>query len=117
MTHPSVVGIQHGWKVFAKDEEIGHVVDVAPGHIDIQRGLLTKHRYRVPQSLITEAADGVVDLDVDRGAVEVFEVDGSDQGLPEAAPPAELPDEYRRLEYTDPTDGPHDPPDIHGLPR
>jgi len=117
MTHPSVVAIQHGWKVFAKDEEIGHVVDVAPGHIDIQRGLLTKHRYRVPQSLITEAADGVVDLDVGREDVEQFEVTGSDHGTAEVAPPAQLPDEYRRLESTDPTDGPKEPPDLHGLPR
>jgi hypothetical protein len=117
MTHPSVVAIQHGWKVFAKDEEIGHVVDVAPGHIDIQRGLLTKHHYRVPQSLITEAADGVVDLDVDRASVEAFEVDRSDRGATETASPAELPDDYRRLEHTDPADGSKDPPDLRGLPR
>jgi hypothetical protein len=118
MTHPSIVAIQHGWKVFALADEIGQIVDVGPSHIDIQRGLLTKHRYRVPQTHIIEAADGVVDLDIDRESVEAFEVGRSDDGDTEAVVPDALPDQYRRLEYGD--DGPVDPtnpPDIHGTPR
>jgi hypothetical protein len=73
MTQMRFESIQAGWKVFVGSEEVGEVVDVRGRHIDVRRGSLIKHEYRVPEAYIAEAADGVVDLKVDRATVEALE--------------------------------------------
>lgn len=106
MTQVRLDDIQRGWKVFAGSEEVGEVESVEGRHLDVQRGLLFKHSYRIPETYIAEAADGVVDLGVDLDVVERLErgSDRSDQA-------AKLPEEYQRLEMDDvsPSVEPRDP--------
>jgi hypothetical protein len=68
--------IQKGWKVFAGSEEVGEVTDVGAHDISVRRGTLLRHEFRIPEEYVAEAADGVVDLNVDRGTVESLEVGG-----------------------------------------
>lgn len=105
MTHPTILDVQKGWKVFAGADEIGHVTDVLPDAIDVQHGTLIRHTYRIPEAHINEASDGVVDLSVDRGTVEALEVDADADDDPAAA----LPDEYRHIEYPLEGSAPRDP--------
>jgi hypothetical protein len=65
--------IQPGWKVFVGSDEVGEVVDVQNRHLDVRRGNFIKHAYRIPATYVAEAADGVVDLSIDRETVERLE--------------------------------------------
>jgi len=75
MSYPGSVDIRRGSKVFARGEEIGEVVAISPNAVDVQKkGTLRKHTYRVPITYVVEAAEGVVDLDIDRVEVEALEL-------------------------------------------
>ena len=68
MSYPSV-DIRRGSKVFARGEEIGEVVGISPNAVDVQKGTLRKHTYRIHIAYVVEAAEGVVDLDIDLSTV------------------------------------------------
>jgi hypothetical protein len=73
--NPGISDIQQGWKVYARSEEVGRVVDVAREHIDVGHGLLRRHLYRIPRVHVAEASGGIVDLDMDLEDFEELEVD------------------------------------------
>ena len=75
MTSPYVADIQVGWKVFAGPEQIGEVTQVADDTLEVTRGTLRRHHYRIPKKYVTEATDGVVDLRIDPAAVGEFDAD------------------------------------------
>ena len=119
----TVLDVQQGWKVFAQADEIGEVVDVGSNTFDVRTGTLIQHTYRIPEGQIAEAADGLVDLRIDRETVETMEVDG-DGSRPAARDDAsatssdgadlamdELPDEYRRIEFGEEIHAAPDPRD------
>ncbi|MBA3234804.1 MAG: hypothetical protein H0T59_02275 [Chloroflexi bacterium] len=113
-----LLDVQQGWKVFAQADEIGEVVDVGPTTFDVRTGTLIQHTYRISEAHIAEAADGLVDLRIDRETVETMEVHEngdhpSDPGTGGAGDVAmdELPDEYRRIEFGEDVDVPPDPRD------
>ncbi len=108
MTHPTILDVQKGWKVFAGADEIGEVTDVLPNAIDVRHGTLIRHTYRIPGDQINEASDGVVDLSLDRASVEALEVDpGADDEAADA-----LPDEYLHIEFPLEEGRPKDPMDL-----
>lgn len=118
----TLLDVQQGWKVFAQADEIGEVVDVGATTFDVRTGTLMQHTYRIPEADIVEAADGLVDLRIDRQTVETMEVDengerpveqGSDTAPDSTGDVAmdELPDDYRRIEFGENVDVPPDPRD------
>jgi hypothetical protein len=109
MSYPASVDIRRGSKVFARGEEIGEVVDLSPNAVDVQKGLLRKHTYRVPMAYVVEAAEGVVDLDIDREGVEALELGRHDRDA-DGISPDDLPDEYLAVEYGERRTRPPDPP-------
>jgi hypothetical protein len=94
MTQPLLDEIQVGWKVYAGSDEVGEVTDIWHESIDVGRGFLIRHHYRIPADYVAEAGDGKVDLGVDRATVDRLEI---------GAEPSDddLPDEFRRLEGRD----------------
>lgn len=92
MTTPHITDIQVGWRVFAGSEEVGEVTRIDDDGLDVGRGRIRHHDYHFPRTLIKEALDGVVDLDLDPGAVDEYESGRQPD-------PEQLPDEYRRLEF------------------
>ena len=111
MSYPASVDIRRGSKVFARGEQIGEVVDVSPNAVDVQKGTLRKHTYRVPIAYVVEAAEGVVDLDIDREGVEALELGRQDRDAEEVSRD-DLPDEYLAMEYGEHRTRPPDPPVI-----
>jgi hypothetical protein len=70
MAH-GIEDVQPGWKVFAGPEELGSVKEVKGDEIVVSKGgVLNKHEYHVPREYVEDAADGIVDLSVDRATVE-----------------------------------------------
>ena len=69
MAH-GIEDVQRGWKVFAGPEELGSVKEVAADGIVVEKGVINRHEYRVPADLVEDAGDGIVDLNVDREALE-----------------------------------------------
>jgi len=65
--------VQRGWKVFAKDQEIGNVIAVGQSEITVEKGGLVRHEYRIPGARVAEAADGVVDLAIDPNELASYE--------------------------------------------
>ena len=76
MTSAALQDVQRGWKVFALDQELGAVTDVGPDSLTVAKGTLVKHEYRIPADFIAEAAEGVVDLTVDRETIEALPAEG-----------------------------------------
>ena len=72
MTSAALQDVQRGWKVFAGDQEIGAVTDIGTDSVTVAKGTLMRHEYRIPADLIAEAAEGVVDLSVDREVIEAL---------------------------------------------
>ncbi len=110
--------VQQGWKVFAQADEIGEVVDVGSTTFDVRTGTLMQHTYRIPESDIVEAADGLVDLRIDRETVETMEIDENADASSDSGPGGpgdvamnELPDDYRRIEFGDDLNVPPEPRD------
>lgn len=56
--------IRQGWKVFAGPDVIGEVAYVRDHEFGVKSGRLVKHEYVIPIELVSDAADGVVDLKV-----------------------------------------------------
>ena len=69
MAH-GIEDIQRGWKVFAGPEELGSVKEVAANGLLVEKGVINRHEYHVPAELVEDAGDGIVDLNVDREALE-----------------------------------------------
>jgi hypothetical protein len=71
MAH-GIEDVQRGWKVFAGPDELGSVKDVGDGELVVTKGIINRHEYHVPAELIeeTDPEHGVVDLSVDRAALE-----------------------------------------------
>lgn len=114
MTQPMLEEIQVGWKVYAGEDEVGDVTEVRSESIDVRRGTLIRHEYRIPAEYVAEVSDGIIDLNIDRATVDGLEVGAEppEDDLPED----ELPEEYRRLEsrtgsqrYDDPRNSVTDP--------
>lgn len=105
MTHPTILDVQKGWRVYAGADEIGHVTDVLLDAIDVQHGTLIRHTYRIPEAHISEASEGVVDLSLDRESVQALEL-GADA---DAESVDALPEEYRHIEYPLEGSAPKDP--------
>jgi hypothetical protein len=72
MAH-GIEDIQPGWKVFAGPEELGSVREVGEEEILVTKGLLNRREYHVPADLVEDANEGIVDLSVDRAAVEALQ--------------------------------------------
>ena len=72
MAH-GIEDIQPGWKVFAGPDEIGSVKEVAEDELLVTKGVLNKHEYHVPADLVEDADEGIVDLSVDKAAVEAMQ--------------------------------------------
>lgn len=62
--------IRQGWKVFAGPDAIGVVAYVKDHEFGVKSGRLVKHEYVIPIELVSDAADGVVDLKVGRDIVQ-----------------------------------------------
>ena len=75
MTPAALDEIQKGWKVYANADEVGRVEDGGYDELVVRRGRLIRHIYRVPAEYVDSAVDGVVDLGLDRDAVERLELD------------------------------------------
>jgi hypothetical protein len=65
--------IRQGWKVFAGSDVIGEVAYVRGGEFGVKSGRLVKHEYVIPIECVSDAADGVVDLNISRDAVTRLE--------------------------------------------
>jgi len=73
MTTVDLQNVQRGWKVFAGDQEIGNVAEVATDELTVAKGTLVRHAYRIPADKVAEAADGVVDVEIDPAELTTFE--------------------------------------------
>lgn len=66
MTH-AVTGIQPGWRVHDREGvDLGAVTRLDDRSVWIMRGRFLRHEVEIPKSLVTEAAEGHVDLAVSR---------------------------------------------------
>lgn len=72
MAH-GIEDVQPGWKVFAGPEELGSVKEVGADEILVSKGVINRHEYHVPADLVEDAGEGIVDLSVDRAAVEALQ--------------------------------------------
>jgi hypothetical protein len=73
MTLSRLGEIRPGWKVFAGPDEVGEVVDLGDEDIEVRRGTLIRHTYRIPNEYIAQVGEGIVDLTIDSDAVEALE--------------------------------------------
>lgn len=73
MTHATHENIRQGWSVFAGPDRIGEVSFLDGERLGVKSGRLIKREYVIPIELVSDAADGVVDLKVDREAVAQLE--------------------------------------------
>ena len=69
MSQATLESIRQGWAVFAGPDRIGEVAYVRDDVLGVKSGRLVKHEYVIPIELVSDAADGVVDLKVGRDAV------------------------------------------------
>lgn len=74
MPSPTLEEVQPGWRVFAGPDQVGTVADTREHEIEVTRGTLIRHTYRVPETYVRDADDGVVDLLIDRDTFEDLEV-------------------------------------------
>jgi hypothetical protein len=74
MTQASTATIKKGWQVYAGPDRIGEVTRLHGDSLAIRSGRLIKHEYLIPLNLISDAADGVVDLKVGRDALPLVEI-------------------------------------------
>jgi hypothetical protein len=72
MAH-GIEDIQPGWKVFAGSDELGSVKEVGVDEILVAKGVINRHEYHVPADMVEDAGEGIVDLNVDRTAVEALQ--------------------------------------------
>jgi hypothetical protein len=75
LTQATAENIRQGWKVFAGSDVIGEVAYVRSGEFGVKSGRLVKHEYVIPIEYVSDAADGVVDLNISRDAVTRLEPD------------------------------------------
>jgi hypothetical protein len=73
MTQATAEDIRQGWKVFAGSDVIGEVAYVKGNALGVKSGRLVKHEYVIPIEYVSDAADGVVDLNIGRDAVTRLE--------------------------------------------
>jgi hypothetical protein len=73
MSQATMEGIRQGWDVFAGPDRIGVVDYVKDDVLGVKSGRFVKHVYAIPIEYVSDAADGVVDLKIDRGAVTKLE--------------------------------------------
>lgn len=66
MTHVLTENIRLGWKVFAGPDAIGEVAYIRDHELGVKSGRLVKREYVIPIDYVSDAADGVVDLNVGR---------------------------------------------------
>jgi len=69
VSQTTIANIRQGWQVFAGPDRIGQVAYVRDDVLGVKSGRLVKHEYVIPIDLVSDAADGVVDLKVGRDAV------------------------------------------------
>ena len=74
MTQATAENIRQGWKVFAGSDRIGEVAFVRGAELGVKSGRLVKHEYVIPIEYVSDAADGVVDLKIDRDAVSKLQL-------------------------------------------
>ena len=74
MTHVTAENIRQGWRVYAGSDIIGEVAYVRGDEFGVKRGRIVKHEYVIPIKYVSAAADGVVDLQIDRDAVSRLEI-------------------------------------------
>lgn len=73
MSQATMESIRQGWEVFAGPDRIGKVAYVRGGLLGVKSGRLVRHEYVIPIALVSDAADGVVDLKIGRDAVTKLE--------------------------------------------
>ena len=73
VSHATMESIRQGWEVFAGPDRIGEVAYVRDDVLGVKSGRFVKHVYVIPIELVSDAADGVVDLKVGRDAVTKLE--------------------------------------------
>jgi hypothetical protein len=73
MSQATMESIRQGWDVFAGPDRIGKVAYVGNDVLGVKSGRFVKHVYVIPIELVSDAADGVVDLKVGRDAVTQLE--------------------------------------------
>jgi hypothetical protein len=95
--------VHPGMKVFAGSEEIGKVTAVWDRDFEVTRGLIFRHVYVIPAQYVADVGEGIVDLKIDKDAVERLET--GQVALDD------LPEEYRQLESIDDWYGRDDPTD------
>ena len=69
MTQAVVENIRQGWQVFAGPDRIGRVSYIGSDYVGVKTGRIVKHEYVIPFDMVSDAADGVVDLKVGRDVV------------------------------------------------
>ena len=74
MTHVTAENIRQGWTVYAGSDIIGEVAYVKGDEFGVKRGRIVKHEYVIPIEYVSAAADGVVDLQIDRDALSKLEI-------------------------------------------
>jgi hypothetical protein len=65
--------IRPGWEVFAGPDRVGQVAYVNNDALGVKSGRFVKHVYVIPIEYVSDAADGVVDLSIDRNTVTRLE--------------------------------------------
>jgi hypothetical protein len=73
MSQATMENIRQGWDVFAGPDRIGEVAFVKDDVLGVKSGRFVKHMYVIPIEYVSDAADGVVDLKVDRDVVTKHE--------------------------------------------
>jgi hypothetical protein len=73
MSFSTLQEVQPGWKVFAGEQRVGTVTEVAPDALTLERGRLLHHHYRIPVECVAEAEAGIVDLNLDPDELEGYE--------------------------------------------
>ena len=73
LTQSIAENIRQGWKVYAGSDVIGEVAYVRGDELGVKSGRLIKHEYVIPIEYVSDAADGVVDLNIGRDAVTKLE--------------------------------------------
>ncbi len=74
MTHVPADNIRQGWRVYTGADIIGEVAYVRGDEFGVKRGRIVKHEYVIPIKYVSVAADGIVDLQIDRDAVSKLEI-------------------------------------------
>ncbi|MGD8487127.1 MAG: hypothetical protein PVH07_10860 [Chloroflexota bacterium] len=72
MAHETTENIRQGWKVYAGPDRIGEVSYVKDDSVAVKTGRIVRHEYVIPIEMVSDAADGVVELKVGRDAIESY---------------------------------------------